>query len=475
MVSRRKSASLPSSAVKLTFVSIFLLGINGIIGSGTFLMPQEIYKNAGFLLGMGVILFAGISTTLIAFAYADMSGKFSEGGGAWLYAYTAFGKFTGFQVGFFMWFAGIVAIAAEIAALIRIFKNVVPALKSDVVSILCGTVVILILGLISWFGVKSVQWVNNISTLMKVGTAVLFIVVGVFFLKFSNFEPLTVSESGGGIFSEFNATYAIVFYMFTGFSFLPVAARRMKDPRKDLPRALVLVMLSVTAIYLLVQFVVVGVLGPETAKTTIPVATAMLHTVGEWGYYVVVVGSAVSVFGVAFVSSFEVPLIASTLAEEHELLPPILGKTNRFGAPAVSILLTVVISSLLLWTGSYVFLATCMVCANFIQYVPTILAVIKLRNRPSAPGALTLKGPWVWIVSLLALASSMYVLTGFNWKVILVAVAVFAVATIIYFADGRIRSAGHQVSVEGAAKTGARLQAASEGSAHVGNAATAGQ
>ena len=77
-----KKGGAASNVAKLSFVSVFLLGINGIVGSGTFLLPQEIYKDAGFLLGMGVILFAGLATTLIAFCYADMAGKFSEGGGA---------------------------------------------------------------------------------------------------------------------------------------------------------------------------------------------------------------------------------------------------------------------------------------------------------------------------------------------------------------------------------------------------------
>lgn len=428
------STNVGASVAKLSFISIFLLGINGIIGSGTFLLPQEIYEDAGFLLGMGVILFAGIATTLIAFCYADLSGKFSGGGGAWLYSYTAFGKFTGFQVGFFMWFSGIVSIAAEVAALIRIFRNVIPALKSDVLSIICGTVLIVLLGLINWFGMKSVKWVSNLSSATKIGAALFFVVVGVFFMKWANLGPVSAAH-GGSVVEQFSTTYAIVFYMFTGFSFLPIAARKMKNPQKNLPRALISIMLSVTAIYLLVQFVVVGNLGTETAKSTIPVAEAMLKSVGEWGYYIIIVGSAVSVFGVAFTSAFEVPVIASTLADEHNLLPPIFAKNNKFGAPFVSIILTVVVSAALLWTGSYVFLATCMVCANFIQYVPTILAVVKLRKMPSAPGAMSLKGARAWVVAGLALVSSLYVLTGFNWKVIAVAAAVFVIATVVYFWD----------------------------------------
>lgn len=444
-----KSKGIPAQVKKLTFLSIFLLGINGIVGSGTFLLPQQIYANAGFIWGLVVIFAAGVATILIAFCYADLSGKFTGEGGAWLYSYTAWGGFAGFEVGFFMWFSGVVAISAEMAALIRVFKNIIPAFKHDWIAILAGVCAIVILGLINWFGLNIVKWINNISSGIKIAAAVFFVVVGVFFLKAANFEPLVPEavEKGGHLFGNISATYAIVFYMFTGFSFLPIAARRMNNPRKNLPRALITIMLAVTVIYMTVQIVAVGILGPDIVNSSIPVAHAMQKIMGDWGYYIIIVGSAVSIFGVAFASSFDVPIIASSLADEHKLLPAFFGKQNRFGAPFISIILTVIVSSLLLLTGDYVFLATCLVCANFVQYIPTILGVIKLRKMPSAPGALSLKGPWVWIVAVLAFISACYVLVGFNWEVIIVAVVVFVVALIIYFIDRAYRKK-HGITVD---------------------------
>ncbi|MHC5228820.1 APC family permease [Enterococcus sp. LJL99] len=430
------ASSSSSSIKKLSFFSIFLLGINGIIGSGTFLLPQQIYQDAGVFWGVICILAAGISTTLIALCYADLSGRFSESGGAWLYSYHAYGKFVGFEVGFFMWFAGVVSISAEIAALIRVFKNLVPSLNNQWVSLVVGIALIFILGAINWFGVNMVKLVSNVSSTLKLLTIIGFIIVGAFFLKSVNFAPMVPEKmaSSAGLFKNISSTYSVVFYMFTGFSFLPIAARQMNNPQKNLPKALVTIMLSIIVIYSAVQIVAIGVLGPELAKTTIPVALAMKKMLGDWGYYLIIAGSTVSTFGLAFTSSFDVPIIASSLANEHKLLPAFFGKTNKHGAPYFSIILTVIISSFLLSTGSYVFLATCMVCANFVQYVPTILATIKFKKNNQYPTqGFHLKGGI--LVPVLALIGSLYLLVGFNFKVILVAISVFVIGLIIYLIE----------------------------------------
>lgn len=427
-----------NSTKKLSFFSIFLLGINGIIGSGTFLLPQEIYQKAGILWGLLTILAAGIATTLIALCYADLAGRFSESGGAWLYSYHAHGKFVGFEVGFFMWFAGIVSISAEIAAILRVFKNIFPQLHNSMVSMLFGIIIIGLLGMINLFGMKSVNLINKLSSSAKLIAIIVFVLIGMFFLKSTNFTPLVsekISQSGG-LFKDISSTYSIVFYMFTGFSFLTIAARQMNNPQKDLPKALIAVMLTVTTIYLFVQAVAIGVLGPELSQSTIPVAYAMKKMVGEWGYYFIIAGSTVSIFGVAFTSSFEVPMIASSLADEHQLLPAIFAKTNKHDAPYISIIVSIVFSAILYTSGSFVFLATCMVCANLVQYVPTILAVMKFKKHNLYPSkGFQLKGGYT--VPVLALISSLYLLVGFNLKVILVAVAVFVLGVIIYFINDK--------------------------------------
>lgn len=431
------NSSSTSAIKKLSFISILLLGVNGIIGSGAFLLPQSIYKDAGFIIGLATILVASLATIMIALCYADLAGKIDGSGGAWLYCYTAWGRYVGFQVGLFVWFSAVITISTEVSALLRIFRNIIPALDNRWISVAIGVCVVLILGIINLFSLKIVKVIDNISSGVKIATAVFFIIAGAFFLKSINFHP----AFNGGSFemheavSGFSSAYSVAFYLFTGFSFLTIAARQMSNPQKNLPRALVVVVLGVAVIYLLIQFMVVGNLGKETANTTIPVATAMLHALGEWAYYLVIAGTAVSVFGVAFATSFEAPILAASLSSEHNLLPDWIGKKNKAESPWVAVLITSGVAAVLLLTGSYVFLATCVVCASAVQYIPTILATIKLRKMQVPAGTFRLKGAGLWVVIVLALLASSYLFVGFTWKVLIIAAIVIVVGTVIYFIE----------------------------------------
>ena len=80
---------------KLSFISIYFLGINGVIGSGAFLLPQVIYKDMD-LASVLVLLCAAITVSMVALCYADLSSRFTGSGAAWLYSYNAFGRFAGY-------------------------------------------------------------------------------------------------------------------------------------------------------------------------------------------------------------------------------------------------------------------------------------------------------------------------------------------------------------------------------------------
>lgn len=449
--SRTAPANVASAAKKMGLMAIILLGINGIIGSGAFLLPQEIYKDAGFLLGIATLLASGLATLFIVFCYADLAGKIPGSGGGWLYCYAAWGRFTGFQVGIFVWFAGMATISTEVAALVRVFQNLIPALKENKwLAFGCGAALIVILALINMAGPTFVQMVDNISSGAKIATAAFVVIAGAFFLKAANFKPLIPTDvhSFGGGFDAVKAAYGVTFYLFAGFSFLTIAGGRMKNSQKDLPKALLIVILAVTVIYVAIQFVTVGNLGADTANSTIPVAEAMHKAMGEWAYYLVVSGTVVSIFGVCFACSFEVPILGASLATEHRLLPPFIGKKNRRGAPVVAIIITAVLSTGVLATGDYVFLATCVVCASAVQYVPTILAAIKLRKTAPAEGAFTLKPAMRWVIVVLALAASSYLFLSFNLEVLIVCAIVLAVGLVLYFFDRkRTQQPGQEIRI----------------------------
>ena len=128
--------------------------------------------------------------------------------------------------------------------------------------------------------------------------------------------------------------------MFTGFSFIPIAAKQMNNPEKNIPKVLISVMITVTILYALMMLVAIGILGSKMVNYSTPIAVAFQKAVGDWGYVLVIAGMLISVIGVAFAGSFNTPSLIASLANEHAMLPKWIGKKNKHDAAWVAILLS---------------------------------------------------------------------------------------------------------------------------------------
>ncbi|KRM36475.1 amino acid transporter [Agrilactobacillus composti DSM 18527 = JCM 14202] len=430
---RRPPKRHRGSAKTLSFGSVLLLGINGIIGSGIFLLPSTLYQTAG-VWSLAAIVLAGLGTTLIALSYAALASKIDDDGGAWVYVNRAFGSFLGFQTGWFGWFLGVITIAAELAAFLTTLGGLVPAVKNRSVYIAVALGIIAILIVINLVGPSALTAIDNISSGLKIAILILVIAVGAFFIGRHGLQTVAASTSGTG----FRSAFATAFYMFTGFSFLPVAAKKMRNPEKTLPRALMVVMLAVISVYGLAQLTTMAILGGSLSHETLPVATAIATVLGSVGKSVVLVGMLVSILGVAIAVSFDTPIEMASLATEKALLPAVFGRTNKAGAPVVAVWLTIGIAAVLVVSGGYLFLVNLIVFSAFLQYIVTILAWFKLRQAPDLPKGMHLPGG-VLLMSL-ALALIAYLMTGFTWVTWLIAIGVALIGWLIYAKDDRRHS-----------------------------------
>lgn len=418
---------------KLSFISIYFLGINAVIGSGTFLLPSVIYRYMN-LSAIFVLLCTAITVSMIALCYADLSSRFTGSGAAWLYSYNAFGRFAGYELGIFTWFLGCTTLSAEVVALLTILKSFLPIFKNPYVY--AGGVIFLILlfSIINFFGRSWVKVVNNISAAAKIITLVVFIVVGVFFIKFTNFSHVIPHAALTGFMpfvKHFGAAFTPIFYLFTGFSFIPIAAKQMNNPEKNIPRVLIAVMTSVTILDCLMLLVAIGLSGEKLGGYSNPLANALKTGVGEWGFAFMIVGMLISIFGVAFSASFNTPSLIASLATEHGMLPRWIGKKNKHDAPWVGIIFTAILSGALA-TQSYLFLVSCTVLASFVQYVPSILAVIKFKHTDEYPThGFSLPGKYT--IPIIALIISCYMITNFTVPTLLLGTVVAVIAAACYF------------------------------------------
>ena len=317
-------------AGKISFASVFLFGINSMVGSGIFLLPGVLFQDAGNW-SLALILLAALAVLAMAYCYAEMAHHFSGNGAGWYYTYKEFGRFWGFEIGLFTWLQGAAAIATEIAAFLRGLRPWLPRLSEITVYRWAGLGMILILLTIRLLGKKASTWANNFSTVLKLAVLGLFVVLGIFYVKPGNFNA-SVHNS----LSDFDHAFMLIFFMFPGFSFLPVQASSIHNSKKNLPKLLIGVVISVAVIY------------------------------------VITMGVAISMF-------YSTPYVVSSLANEKALLPRFIGIKSQNGVPYVATLLTAGIVLVLVMSGDYLALIPCSIMIAVVQYAFVAMATIKLE------------------------------------------------------------------------------------------------
>ena len=207
---------------------------------------------------------------------------------------------------------------------------------------------------------------------------------------------------------SFAQAAVLLFFAYTGFEVIAIAAEDMKNPKKNLPRAIIMCMLLVSVLYMAILAVSIGVLGTDLANTKAPVQDAFNVIVGPIGMYIVLVGTLISMGGINFAEAYYAPRVATSMAEDG-MLPSALAKRNRYNAPYVAAIVTAIASVLLAWSGSFTTLAAISAVSRFTQYLPTCLAVIIFR-RKWADKARSYTIPGGYLIPVIAISTSLWML-----------------------------------------------------------------
>ncbi|MFQ9401965.1 MAG: APC family permease [Dialister sp.] len=224
------------------------------------------------------------------------------------------------------------------------------------------SVIFIVLAVINLLGIKLYEVIQNLATIAKILPFILFIGMGIFYIEPVNFTPLVPN----GVYTpgSFGAAAVMLFFAFTGFESLAVAAAEMENPQKNLPKATLITIFTVSAIYILLLACAIGIMGYELADTTAPVQAAFTRIAGAFGTTIVAAGTLISIGALCIASSFITPHSGLALAEQH-MLPAFMAKRNRFGAPYWCIIVSTIVAMLIGYTGGFAFLASISVVSVF--------------------------------------------------------------------------------------------------------------
>ncbi|MBP7700340.1 MAG: putative fructoselysine transporter [Euryarchaeota archaeon ADurb.BinA087] len=328
------------------------IGIGAIIGTGIFVLIGV----AAGLAGPAVILsflIAGFVALLSGLSAAELSSFITETGGSYIYTTKAFGAFPGFIVGWmksFDYIVGASAVSLGFAAYLTYFIGI-PPVNATLVAI--GTIWPLFLMLLNLKGMKEASGANNILVLLKVSALILFILVGGYFLishgDYSNYQPF-FPEGIKGMLSG----AAIIFFAFIGFNTVAMVAEEVKDPERNVHRAIILSFAICTLLYIGVAIVAVGLVDWQTlslSKAPLEYALGIATTNPLFLKYVAL--SALFATTSVILSSMIGASRALFAMARQGVIPGVLSKISSRGIPSATVLLSgVVISLIVLLTNA---------------------------------------------------------------------------------------------------------------------------
>ena len=358
--------------------------IGMVIGGGVFFKPQAVYTLTGGAPGLGVLAWfvAGILTITAGLTAAEVSAAIPKTGGMMVYIEEIYGKKLGMLTG---WMQSVLFFPATIAAIGVMFGTQTCALLglNENLIVPITVVTLIFISVLNTLGSKTSGMIQTVSTIAKLVPLAIIIVFG--FIKGGGNNPITTPMVAEGLspMSIIGQVLIAILFAYDGWINVGALAGEMKDPGKDLPKAIVGGLSIVMAVYLAINLAYLWVL-PASELATFPNPAAAVANVlfGEVGGKVVTVGILISVFGCINGYLLTGPRVLFTLGQQKSIPGyKAISALNKNNVPANATLIMGVLSALYALSGQFNLLSDLSMFAVWSFYVLTFIGVIILRKK----------------------------------------------------------------------------------------------
>ena len=425
-----KKISLNRDIGKLGFAAIAL---NGVIGAGIFALPAiAAAKSGNFSPWLFLICAVLIMTVVLSFARA--ASFFRDTGGPIQYAGLAFGPFAGFQTGWLTYIGRLSAIGANISLMVTYAGWFWAPLESGLGHKLAVAVTFVMLAVFNIIGVRQSMKVVFLFSALKMVPLILLILMGL-----AHINPELLLHGQLPVSGTLGETILILLYAFVGFESAVVPAGEARNPRKDIPLAITVTVLTITVFYFLIQLVSISVL-PELANSETPLADVAIVLMGTTGATFLTLGAIFSIGGNCSASMLSAPRMTYALARMGSL-PEWFGYIHpRTKTPLNSILFYAVLGLVLALSGSFIWLAVVSTLARLLSYILGVAALPVLERKiESTADQFRLRGGY--FIPALALLLCLWLVTFASMTAWLTTAAFFALGSVLYLASARGRPA----------------------------------
>lgn len=352
-----------------------MLLINSTIGAGIFGLPSKIFNLSG-IYSLPALFLCAFIVFILVLNFAEVASRFKKTGGPYLYILKAFGKIPAFIIGWLILITRVSTYAALINLMVTYLAYFNPAFLETEYKIILITFISFLFTWVNYLGVRNSTILSNTLAIAKILPLLIFVLVGMFFIDLN----LVRLDEPPPDLSSFSASVLILIFAFTGFEAVLVNTGEVKDPRRNIPFALIVSLSFVAVFYALIQFVSIGTL-PGLSTSEKPITDAAQLFMGPMGAALIALGAVISIGGTLNAVMLIGSRVPYALSEENQF-PKFFSKLhpkNRTPVNALFVFTAVTIVASL--TGSFIYAVSISVISKIMIFLLVCAAMIKLRQK----------------------------------------------------------------------------------------------
>jgi basic amino acid/polyamine antiporter, APA family len=408
--------------------------VSMIVGAGIFSVPASLAAAVGPYAPIA-FLACGIAVGAVAICFAEGGSRIPTSGGIYGVIHAAFGPLAGYVSGTLLWVGNVLACGAVSAALGDVVSSVFPPSSAAVIRAL------VVLGVVGGIALTNIAGVEKgarfvvVATTVKLIPLAIFIVAGVGAIHSSNFSQTVQLDA-----QDLGRAVILAVFAFVGMESSLSASGEVTQPSRSIPRALTIAMVSTAILYITIQIVAQGILGPELANSKAPLADAM-GKISPTLRAVMLVGTALSMFGWIGSDLLGSPRQVFAFARDG-LLPRIIGRVHpRTHAPHIAIAAYSGLAAILALTGSFAELVVLSTLTIAALYIGGCAASWVLARRGVAMAGMPLNFRYLTAAAVIGIGGMVIMIALASLKEITGLLALVALSGLVYLIQTRARSA----------------------------------
>lgn len=406
--------------------------VNCIVGSGIFGLPGI----AAAMLGPAAVLaylICAVLVGLVGLCFAEVGSRVASPGGLYGYATESFGPVVGGVAGTLLWVANSVVPNAAVAnLLVDTFTTSVNG--GGALRAVCFAAIYAPLAIVNIRGARSGVRLSAALAVIKIAPLVLLVAAGLFVV-----HPANLYWTGTPAVATIGRTAALLFFAFMGVEGALNTSGEVAEPARTVPRAILLTLTLVAALYIGLQIVAQGVIGPELPGATAPLVATATAVFGPWGTRLLLAATALSAAGFLSADMLGSPRNLYALAERRQLPGALAAVHPRFKTPAVAVGTYAAACALVAWSGSFRQLVIVATSGTLLLYLICCLGLFRLRAGNVAAFGRPFRAPGGAFVPLAASGIILWMLSTLPWTELTAAGLLVAASGAAYSIQARWR------------------------------------